>query len=639
MKSKSNHKQSQPNISTTSTAADVQTRTNYTQWAILALIVVSTYIVYFPAVNHSFVNWDDQVYVENNDLVLNKKYSELWTTPISLNYHPITMISLAVQAPKVKSSLKAGPFIHFNIIVHLLSTIILFLLVQSMTQGRWGISAFVATIFALHPMHVESVAWVSERKDVLYTFFFLAAAYTYWHYKSQKKVSFLILTLLLFLLSVLSKAMAVVFPIVMLLMDYWAGDNMKSYKTYFRHSLFFIVSIFFGLMAVDVQSGGDFHGLLTLPIDKSKAAVAAFSTFSIGKRMVIASCGYVEYIRHFFWPWKISAFYPYPLDYKFSVISSIVYPLLSIIVLVGMAWSYSRSRGIFWGLAFYSITVALVLQFLSVGLALMADRYTYLPFIGLSFALAYTFDNWLNNKGINLKYGFYSVGVVFVLMLAFKTSSQINVWKDSENLWTQVLQYHPKEDLALANRGNHRGKTGNIQGAIQDFELAIADGCNRQDVFEGLGNGYGTLSTQNPSQKQELEVKAKAMFTKALELDPTNANVYYNLGVSQVQSDPKSAMTSLLKALELAPQKDKEVLPLITMCQINSAQYDAALITANKCLALGLNSAEMFYFRGLAYMGLGKFSLAKEDLRQAISIDPNHADAPNKLKQIEGINN
>lgn len=637
MKPKSNKAKAQITLIQEDTTLNKPTTSTYTHWLALALIVISTYIIYRPAVHHSFVNWDDQVYVENNEMVLDKKYGELLKTPVSLNYHPITMISLAVQAPKNKTSLKAGNFIHFNIIIHLLSTTILFLLIQRMTQGRWGISAFVTAVFALHPMHVESVAWVSERKDVLYTFFFLSAALSYLYYKTTKYFGLLALTMLLFLLSVLSKAMAVVFPFIMILMDYWSGDDMKSPKTYLRHSLFFAVSLFFGLMAVNVQSGGDFHGLLTLPAEKSKAAVAAFSTFSIAKRFLIASCGFVEYIRHFFWPWKISAFYPYPTDYKFSTLSSILYPLLVLATVIGMFMSWTRDKGLFWGLAFYSVTVALVLQFLSVGQALMADRYTYLPFIGLAFALAYTLIQWLDTKSDNLKNIFSGLGLLFVLSLTVKTYSQVGVWKDSESLWTQVLKYHPKEDLALANRGNHRGKIGNIEGAIKDLEVAVADGCNRTDVYEGLGSGYGSLSSKRPEQREILIAKAKAMYAKAIELDPNNANVYYNLGVAQVGSDPKAALEALSKSLELAPYKEKEVLPLISMCQINTGQYDEALNSANKCLSIGINSAEMFYFRGLAYMGLSKFDLAKQELKQAIAIDPRHPDAANKLKQIEGM--
>jgi tetratricopeptide (TPR) repeat protein len=605
------------------------------KWLSITLILVSTYILYLPATNHDFVNWDDQVYVETNDLVLQKKYKELSITPISLNYHPVTMISLAMQVPDDVTSLKAGLFIHFNIIIHLISTLLLFLFIDRLTKDRWIVAVFVSAIFALHPMHVESVAWVSERKDVLYVMFFFSACLSYLLYKQKGKAIFFVLTMLFFIMSVLSKAMGVVLPLVLLLIDYWQGDDMTSWKTYRRHLFFFAVSLLFGFMAINVQSGGNFYGILDMPLEKSKAAVASFSTFSVWKRLLIASYGFIHYIIGFFAPFRISAFYPYPPNYEFSVGASIGYPVLAALVFGLGFWCYHKQKAVFWGLAFYFSTIALVLQFLSVGTALLADRYTYLPFVGISFALASVVFDWVKNKSKNLRFLPLVAASVFIIGLTLKTKSQVGVWKNGEQLWSQVLKYHPKEDLALANRGNYRGKTGNIDGAVQDFELAISDGCNRADVYEGLGIAYGTLSGRKPGRKDEYVAKAKNSFLKAIEIDSTNSNYYYNFGVSQISVDIDTALALLSKALNMAKHKEKQILPLITMCQINSGKYDQALTSANRCLALGLNSAEMFYFRGLAYMGLGKFSMASQDLKQALVIDPKHPDAGQKLRQIQ----
>jgi protein O-mannosyl-transferase len=609
----------------------------YTAWMAIFSLLIATYILYRPAIDHHFVNWDDQVYVEEQSLVLNKDYEALWRTPISLNYHPLTMISLAAQAPDKGQKLTASPFIHINILLHLLNTFLVFLWITMITKRRYGVALFTAAVFAFHPMHVESVAWVSERKDVLYAFFFLGACLTYWQYKVKSGWHWLALTLLFFVCSVLSKAMAVVFPLVILLMDYWAGDDMSKPKTYLRHAGFFAISLFFGLMAVNVQSGGDFYGMLSLPALRSPTAVAAFDTFSLSKRMVIASVGYIGYIKSFFYPSEISAFYPYPKDYQFSITDSIIYPILSIGSVIAAFWYVRRSKVGVFGLGLYAVTVILVLQFLSVGLALMADRYTYLPYIGLAFILSYIGSEWLSDAKDKSKSSMILslAATIFITTLGIKTQRQIPVWQDSDTLWTQVLKYHPAEDLALANRGNYRGKSGRIPEAIQDLEKAIADGCTRADVYEGLGSGYGTLSSQYPDQRDSYLTKAKAMFTKAMKLDPKNGNIPYNLGISQIQVAPTDAIVSFQKALSLGSQKERDILPLIGLCQINTGLYEEAKETLNAAIAKQINTDQIYYYRGIANQGMQKFSLAKEDYRQAISINPANQEARDRLATLE----
>ena len=143
------------------------------------VLCLLTFITFYGAFDNSFVNWDDQVYVEEQPLVLNKDYAALWKTPVSLNYHPVTMISLALQVPKDTKKLSPAPLIKLNVWLHIFNTVLVFLLLWMINEKKWMVAIFTAAIFALHPMHVESVVWVSERKDVLYTFFFLLSCITY----------------------------------------------------------------------------------------------------------------------------------------------------------------------------------------------------------------------------------------------------------------------------------------------------------------------------------------------------------------------------------------------------------------------------------------------------------------------------
>jgi len=589
-----------------------------------------TFITFYGAFDNSFVNWDDQVYVEEQPLVLNKEYAALWKTPVSLNYHPVTMISLALQVPKDTKKLSPAPLIKLNIWLHIFNAVLVFLLLWMINEKKWIVAILTAAIFALHPMHVESVVWVSERKDVLYTFFFLLSCITYWQYVVTDKKKWIAFAFIFFMLSVLSKAMAVVLPLILLLLDYWKGRKLTDLKVVAEKIPFLVVSLFFGLMAISVQGGGDFGGLLSLYGEKSKA-IADAEAFTLLQRFQFASYGFIQYIVMFFNPSKICAFYPYPVSNKLDGLPAILYPV-STIAIIGLAiWSSLKTKIFTFGIGFYFITIALVLQFLSVGLALMADRYSYVPYIGLAFLLTYIADLWLTTKSKTLQYGWFTILSIFIFFLAAKTKSQVDVWQNSESLWTQALQYYPTEDLILANRGNHRGKTGNINGAMADFEAAIADGCNRADVYEGLGNSYGTMSEQQPDKKNEYITKAISMFNKALELEPNNGQVRYNLGVAQLQTNPGASVEAFSEALRLMPYKEANILPVLGLSLLNSGKYQEAIITLTKVIGSGNATDAVFYHRGLANLGIGNREAAKNDFNQALTINPANVDVKSRL--------
>ena len=597
------------------------------------LIALVTFFIYKESFGNEFVNWDDQVYVEEQPLVLKKEYSKLWKTPVSLNYHPITMTSLAWQVPKDIKKLKPAPFIQMNVWLHLINSLLVFIFIVLISNSRWLVAFFTAMIFALHPMHVESVVWVSERKDVLYTFFLLLSCIVYWKYLDRYALKWLVLAGLFFILSALSKAMAVIIPIIWILLDILNGRSLKEYKPWLEKLPFLAVSLFFGLMTISVQSGGDFGGMLTLAGEKS-VAVAKADVFTLWQRFQFASYGFVQYIVKFFYPLEICAFYPYPDDNKLAGAGSLLYPL-AFISMMGLAiYSIIKKKVVTFGLGFHFITVALVLQFMSVGLAIMADRYSYVPYIGMAFMLFYLVDERIKEKGNAYMYGYTAIAGIFVIFLTVKTKSQIEVWKHSENLWTQVLHYYPKEDLALANRGNNRGKIGNIPGAMEDFEKAIADGCQRADVYEGLGNSYGTMSDQQPEKKQEFVNKAITMYKRALEIDPTKGNIYYNLGIAQLQTNPIESIKAFTEALKIMPYKETDILPMLGMSQLNSTKYQEAIVTLTKAIEIGAATDNTYYHRGLSFYGTGDKAKAAADFSKALEINPNNEDVKKHLLEF-----
>ncbi len=599
----------------------------------IAILILLTYFTFRSAFNNQFVNWDDQVYLEENSLVLNKEYSKLWKTPVSLNYHPVTMVSLAVQVPKNIKKLTPEPFIRFNVWVHIINSILVFLLVWLLTQQNWLYGLLTSVIFAIHPMHAESVVWVSERKDVLYSFFFLLSCIMYWQYLEGGRKKWLLFAGLLFILSILSKAMAVVIPLVWFLLDYWKKGKLIDRKLIIEKIPFLAISLFFGLMAINVQSGGDFGGLLTLYGEKTKA-LADPEIFSIWQRIQFAAYGSINYIIKFFYPSEICAFYPYPNEGKFSLIHGLVYPFLFIVLLGLSLWSTLKTRIVLFSIGFYFVTVVFVLQFISVGLAIMADRYTYIPYIGLAFLIVIGVGKLIENQSNIIKLNIAGIAVIWIVSLLFKTRTQVEVWQNSESLWTQVLQYFPKEDLALSNRGNYRGKTGNISGAMEDFELAVSDGCNRADVYEGLGNSYGTMSERLPNKKQDYVNKAIEMYQKALTIEPTKGNIHYNLGVAQIQTNPEASVSAFQEAIKLMPYKEKEILPLLGLCQLNSGKFSEAVQILTKSIDGGNNTDMIYYHRGLAFLQMQNKDAAKNDFAKALEINPNNQEVRLRLKEM-----
>ena len=255
-----------------------------------------------------------------------------------------------------------------NLIIHLINTLLVFFFVRQLApKSLVFVPFFTALVFGIHPMHVESVAWISERKDVLYVLFFLLGLITYLKFLGNKSLKIFALVILFFCLSLLSKAMAVVFPVVLLLIDWFKGRQWNI-RVGMEKVPFFFLSLVFGVTAYQIQSGG---------------AIAEFDHFTFIDRMVFAAYGFCMYLVKAIVPVQLSAFYPYPFvaggavpGYYYAM------PIIAVLLLGGAVAVYKKSKAPLFGLGFYLVTVALVLQFISVGKAIMADRYTYLPYVG-----------------------------------------------------------------------------------------------------------------------------------------------------------------------------------------------------------------------------------------------------------------
>lgn len=576
-------------------------------WIVAVAIVVITYITFSPSLKNEFTNWDDPTYVTDNPLVVNNTVpiNEIFTTPVSLNYHPVTILSLAWNYQNDK--LNPRGYFLTNLIIHLLNTLLVFFFIFLLTKGDVLCAAIVALLFGIHPMHVESVSWISERKDVLYVFFLTAGLITYLKYRESTKIIWYAVTLLLFILSCLSKGMAVVFPLILLLIDYYRQEGtiktnrfaavVKALK--WKSSIpFFVISLVFGVTAFRIQSQG---------------AISDMQVFTFFQRIMFASYGAVMYIVKFVVPVKLSAFYPYPnLDASGNV-PLIFY--LSPFILLGIValiyFLFRREKPVVFGFLFYIVSVVLVLQFISVGSAIMADRYSYLAYIGLSFPVGFYISKLWKEKNKTyalLKYPLTIIVAVGIIILSYQTYARTQVWRNTETLWTDVISKYPNVETAWKNRGNYYGQRNRIDEAMHDYRVLVKMNSNDTKVYSNLGNVYG-LKGQADS--------ALWAYSKAIEIDSQNTDAYVNRAITYCMAKQyEKAFPDFEKALSI----DSNIYSVYSnraYAYFATGRYQDCVNDYTNYLRYKPEDAAAYYYRSQAYKAMGDNSASESDIQQA----------------------
>jgi protein O-mannosyl-transferase len=585
-------------------------------------VAALTWAAYAGVFDHQFVTWDDPAYVSENPLVQQRDYRALLTAVVSANYHPLTMLSLAMNATP---TLAPAPFLETNVLLHVANTLLVFWLVLLLSSRRLVAATAAALLFGIHPMHVESVAWVSERKDVLYTLFFLAGALAYWRYLERRATRWLIVAFALFVLSCLSKGMAVVFPLVMALLDLWKGRPVLERRSLAEKAPFLAVALLFGLVAVNVQSGGDLHGLLA-PIERNLKPLGPPPGVTPLARMLLPTLGYAMYVWRLFVPVRLSAFYPYP-DLSGFRPELLIAPLFFVGTIAIAIRDLGRTRVLTFGLGWYLVTIVLVLQWIPVGTAMMADRYAYLSYVGLLFVLGMGLAHVLERRrplGVALLV-FAGVGAAFLFT---RTVRQVETWKDSDALWGRVIQLSPDYDQAYINRANDRGRTGRIEEALADLRTAYGLGSRRAEMFLNLGNVYSTLGRMD---------SAVVLYTEALRADPSRGAAYSNRAIVLLRlGRPREALADLEKSRELLPMRAATLHLPIGEAYRQLGRFAEAEDELDRAIASGNRRAQVFYDRGLTRAARGNRDGAIEDLREALRLDPTLEEARSRLTELGG---
>jgi tetratricopeptide (TPR) repeat protein len=612
-------------------------------------ILVVTFVAYLPSLNSDFTNWDDPLFVTKNPLLAHPSIAPVLTTPVAANYHPLTIWSLALNYRL--SRLNPTSYHWLNLLLHLANTGLVFALIRRLTNNRFWTSVFTSLFFGIHPMHVESVAWVAERKDVLYALFYLLGLIAYLQYLDRRTIGWLGATFAAFVLSVASKPSAVVFPLTLAVIDFYRRRPFGA-RILLEKAPFLAVSLA--------------AGILTLHAQRASGAIDPQRWGPSFQKVLIASYGTLMYAVKLVAPVHLSAVYPYPNPAR--PLGPVFYVAFGIVAvaLPTIAYLCRRNRAVLFGLAFFFINIILVLQLFTVGGAVMADRYTYLPYLGLFFALTWMLDERQAQAPVAGTVKLVLTGglLLMVPLSVVETWTRCKVWRDSDTLWSDIIRQYPQEiPDAYANRGwYYYEKAKRIDAAIADFDRAIALNPNHAKAWLNKG---AVFSAQNQADSalvcfdRALRIEpnlfaawsdrggirarkgdlsgAVADFSRSIALNPWYREAYSNRGLAYfMMKEYEKSIADSRRAIELDPDNRDTCrqLGLIGMALEELKRYREAIASFDEAIRRappGEPQLALFYLhRSYSRWGLGERTDASNDLREALrlgaKVDPAYID-------------
>lgn len=551
-------------------------------WIALGLVTINLFI-YAQVWNYRFINFDDPDYVYQNPYVIAGITWQglLWalTTQLQANWHPLTWFSHMLDVEIY--GLNAGGHHLTSVLFHTANSLLLFWLFYRTTKAL-GRSAFVAAVFAVHPLHVESVAWVSERKDVLSTLFALLTMWFYVAYIRKPEWRRYLAVVLFFSLGLMAKPMLVTLPFVLLLLDFWPLNRVSwpSRRTVFQLVYekipLFLLTTVSSIVTFIVQQGG--HSMM------------AAGSLPLSFRAANAMMSYASYIGKIFWPSNLAAFYPYPYSFPgIAPLAAVLLGLLTVSVLAVRAvkrYPYV-SVGWFWFLG----TLVPVIGFVQIGSQSMADRYTYIPLIGLALIVAWGLPDLLSGVPYHKPVLAAAAGLS-ILLLTIGAYTQVQYWKDSVAVWNRALDVTSNNYMAHYGLGSELGELGKHQEAVAHLQEALRINPTYTPAYSSLGIQFAELGRLD---------EAGAQFSKTIQRDPGDASARNNLANILV------AQGKLGDAAE---------------------QYEAALQISPDYIDARSNLASLF-------MKQGQFEAAMREVSEVLRIDPAHPNARQMMQDLK----
>lgn len=572
------------------------------------LLIAGCLVVYGNVIHFDFASIDDQVYVTHNTHIRNgiclKSIAWFFSSSHAANWHPITSLSLMLDHELY--GLKAGGYHFTNLIFHILNTLLLFFLLNQMT-GFLDRSFMVAALFALHPMHVESVAWISERKDVLSGFFWLLTIWAYFFYAKHPDIKRYLLVFIFFALGLMSKPMLVTLPFVLLLLDYWPLDRMAATKNLIIEKIPLLVLSFLSCA-------------VTYMVQQQAGAVVSIENHPVDVRLFNTVVSYFRYLEKALLPVNLSVYYPYQNIWPFwqVVFTGGVIIFISNLIL----WGGRRYRYLPVGWLWYLGTLVPVIGLVQVGSQAMADRYSYIPFTGLFILAVWGIGDWTKTWPYK-KWILGAVSVFILLIFSFFSWQRCQLWGNQVALWTDALKNY---DIAFAYniRGLSYAGRGDYLQAIQDYSAALA-----LRPYAEFYNNRAIAYSAVGQYKRALED-----ISRALQIKTTFADAYYNRGLFYNELGKYDlAVSDFTSAIKIDPEMHDAFLNR-GIAFGSQKNYEQALADFNQALNIRHHFSEAYYNRGFVFYLQRQYDLAAEDFSTALQRQPNNPKAHNYLGLI-----
>lgn len=564
----------------------------------ILFILAFTFVLFSPSLSNQFVNWDDDVNLLENEQVRSlsaDNIKSIFSSDVIGNYNPLPILTFAIEYAMVGYK----PFLYHlnNLLLHLLVVFLVYQLTLKLKVDRI-VAIISALLFAIHPMRVESVAWVTERKDVLFAAFFFAALIYYIKYLEDKKnKKYLVFIYLFFILSLFSKIQAVALPLSMLAIDYWR-DRKIGWSLIIEKIPYFILSLIFGLIGIYMLSENQ-------SLDQTKA------NYSFAQRLCIGGYSYLIYWYKLIFPYPLSPLYPYPKSLPWYIYAA---PIPALAIIASMVYGYLKKwKAYVFGTAWFTLNIVFLLQILGAGQGFLADRFTYVAYYGLFFSIGYYVNKYFISIPKRKNVGFASMGILLILF-SISTFQQIKVWENGDTLWTHVLKHYSKVDTPFRNRGNYHRDSGDYVKAMQDYQALIKIDSTNGPVYNSMGKVF--FEQKNWEQ-------ALFYYNKAVKFSPEKGEFWVNRAAT------KASMGNMRDALEdvsIGIERDPAHLngyQTRFLIQQYLNNYEASLFDLNKLIEYKPKDSGPRYEKGRVHLVLGRPAEAIKYFNEAINLDPN----------------
>jgi Flp pilus assembly protein TadD len=588
------------------------------------LLSAGTAVLYAPAVQNDFVNLDDPEYVTRNAHVLNGLTwpDVVWAFSVhnqGANFHPLTWISHMLDVQWYGTN-PAGHHLT-AVLLQTLDVVLLFLVLVLATRCIFR-SAAVAALFALHPLNVEAVAWIAERKSVLCMMFLLLATWAYLWYTRKPSVGRYLCVVLFFVLGLMSKIMVMTLPIALLLLDYWPLGRFSEVREPgerrpFLRSLFSLVIEKIPLLLLAVAGGA-----MTVYIHTTEHALAWAMPFSWRIKNVIYS--YLAYLGKAVWPSRLAAFYPHPensLPWWKVILAAMILAGIS-----GIVWRFRQKRYLVVGWLWYLGTMFPMIGLVQSGRQGMADRYMYVPMIGVFVAVVWLLADWA--AGLKLNQGLLAAAfVILVFPYVYVARTQISYWRNSYTLFTHALQVTQNNGIAENDLGVALLQMGQPQLAWAHFDAAAR-------IIPELASAHYNLGVLLQTQNRLQEAAQQYQMAIPVSTDPFEASqIHNNLGILDLDAkNPTAAMKEFNAAIALNPSEQHSYIGR-GMIELQFFNFDAAIADFSRAAQIS-PSPIAYLWLGRALERKGDYHRAEGAYRAALQLAPGLADARTQLEAL-----